>query len=579
MVLIQSQSTFKAMIERVRSSPVIILDTETNKTETLVNRYVIGVSVGVPVNDHDVDTWYIPIRHDTSAVRLNADNVDKYWLRELNEVLPGKTVIFHNIKFDTEMLENEGFDFSRSRLVCTAIWSHLHYEEKYKPYSHKLDSLEREFYDSDGKAVLKAPLTKLEKHMKWHQIPPEAMAPYAEHDCVTPWWLYQKFLPSLEEQELLDYYWEREVPFMECLKHIERRGVLLNRDRTIEFANATVQRMHEVQQELGFDPNKRIALARKLYAEPPVGLGLPVRARGAETKSFPQGFPTMNEQVLSTYAHPVVGLVLEYRGLGKQLSTYLQPWLNFSEFDGRIHPNFKQIGTVTGRLSCEHPNLQQIPRDGYLKSLFHAPPNYRLIEFDYGQMEFRLGAIYADEQTILTRLREGEDFHQITADLLGIPRPRAKNCNFAFLYGAGPDKFVATSGVSGKAGYDLYDTYRKTFPRLAATLAKAERAASSRGWIKNWAGRRRHFLFPSQTFAAFNAVIQGGAFEIVKSTMLKLEAEGYSMVNQIHDAVWIELPSSSWQQDTKKIKSIMEDWVAEEFGAPFPVDIKELKAA
>jgi len=283
----------------------------------------------------------------------------------------------------------------------------------------------------------------------------------------------------------------------------------------------------------------------------------------------------MDEATLSTYNHPLIGQVTEYRGLQKQLSTYLRRWLNLSESDGRVHPNFNQNGTVTGRLSGD---LQQIPRDSYLKDLFQPSDGNVLLEFDYSQIEYRLAAAYAKEQKVLVPLREGADFHEIVASLLKIPRQSAKTVNYLILFGGGFNRLMDELGINYRAADEFVERYNEMFPGFKRAAYAAQAAAQSKGSVKYWTPRIRRFKYPSEYHKAFNSVIQGGANEIIRTSMTELHKQGYHMLNQVHDSVWIELPKSD-RDEIPKIKSIMSDWALEGFGIPFPVDMKPIGVA
>ena len=287
----------------------------------------------------------------------------------------------------------------------------------------------------------------------------------------------------------------------------------------------------------------------------------------------------MDEAVLERYGHPTTALVIEYRTTSKQLSSYIRPYIARSGVSGgRLYPTFKQHGTITGRLSCENPNMQQIPRgDSPVKRLFMAEPDHELWEFDYKNIEMRLAAAYAQEQSLIDAFINGLDIHDTVSEQIGVPRHVAKMMNFLILYGGGVDTLARKTGLTKAAAFNVITSFKKQYPAVAAIMDKAEAVAEENMEVKYWTGRKRHFLWRSEARKAFNSVIQGGAFEIVKDGMLRLDVAGYRMVNQVHDAVWVQIHRAELMDALQQIPEILSAGTFENFGVPFPVDAKRLK--
>ena len=257
------------------------------------------------------------------------------------------------------------------------------------------------------------------------------------------------------------------------------------------------------------------------------------------------------------------------------MSTWYDGFLEKVDDQGRLHPTFNQTGTVTGRLSCSNPNMQQIPRDhDRVKALFKAPAGYELWEFDFSQIELRLAAVYAQEEDLLNAFREGNDIHQSVADRLGISRFAAKTINFAILYGAGVRKLSEQLNTTAKRADEFLSSYRAEYPRLAFVANQATAAAEQNHFVRIWDGRRRHFKWPSEAHKAFNSVIQGGAAQICKRAVINLA--DYQVVNTVHDSVWIELLAPVTTTHTKEIERVMSEWTEETFELLFTVDSKKL---
>ena len=251
----------------------------------------------------------------------------------------------------------------------------------------------------------------------------------------------------------------------------------------------------------------------------------------------------------------------------------------------RLHPNFKQHGTETGRLSCELPNLQQIPReefkDAEVKKLFLPEEGKQLWEIDFRTIEYRLQACYAQDQKLIDLFENEGDFHQLVADdiseKLGVrfPRQQAKTVNYLMSYGGGKQVLAKALGVSVGIAQSIHSAYRASYPLIFDKAQEAQLSAESNGLaIPMWSGRTRHFKYPGECHKAFNAVIQGGAFEIVKRAMLRLRVRGFSMSNQVHDSVWLNVTSEG---DVIEAQKEMEGWTKDFFGLTFRTDKKRIK--
>lgn len=592
-MIIQNREQFESALRTLSSFDTLALDTETAG----ISGRIIGISTYGTRGTAYLDGYgfYFPFGHEHDSVLFgNLLNLPRDWISELQPIFQlNKTFIFHNFKFDIQKLWREGLSIPVENIFDTMIASWMVDENT----PNSLDACAERHLGRkkvEGIQPLAASLGG------WEKVPPDIMGKYAIVDAELTHNLYPIFKRLLEDQELLSLM-DTEMKFSQCLARMEQRGIRVDLDRTKQYALEAENRMQEIQMSLGFDPAKPSQLARRLYEKEPEGLGLlPQHISSRKLKSpilLSDGrsinyIPVMSKEVLDSYSHDVVSLALEYRSRQKALSSYFSAYLTFCGPDQRVHPTYKQHGTVTSRLSCAEPNMQQIPRTtpeeqesgvskALVKTLFLAEDGYELWEFDYSQVEFRLAACYAKEPVIINGYREGKDFHQITADVLGVDRYTAKQTNFAILYGAGPRKLaeqlwkLANMKVSENEARGILTEWRNAYPRLQNVIIEAERAAS-RGYVRYWDGRRRHFRFSSEYHKAFNSVCQGGAARIMVKTMLAVEEEvpECPIVSQVHDALWIEVPQSS-PHLVEKIKKVME-WPGESFVLDFPVDAHRL---
>lgn len=533
---------------------------------------------------------YFPFRHSVGDSLFDqSENIPIEWLLELGPALEAKdkTYYSHNFKFDYHMLKKEGIVIQGLKF-CTLIMSCMWDENRV----HKLEHIVDDLFGLDTKTLALAVKTKAKKKGGWHKIPPKEIYEYATQDARGAFRIFPILRDKLKEEKMW-HLWEDEADFMQQLIEMEEYGVLANLEYAKKRAEETRVRMRTVEDEIGFDPNDR-NLAKKLF----IDLGFaPQYITQDKSKEFPQGVPGVNREVLSSISHPIAKLAIEYRTLVKANSTWFEGFQKKVDANGRLHPNWNQakrpddskggreFGTRTTRLSCSNPNLQQLPRrtdTRAVRRLLTAPPGYTLWEFDYNQIELRLGAIYAKEKSMLQAFQEGHDVHQLTASRIGKDRYQGKTYNFAVIYGAGAERIAETLKIPWEEADSGLKRFHSEFPGFQMASRAAMRAAKQNGFVRMWTGRRRHFSDEKEYHKAFNSVIQGGAAEIVKQTMLQFYREPIAeirLVAQVHDSLIFEIPVG---EDEKAIvswiKNIME-WPKEYFPIPFPVDPKPWERA
>ena len=568
---IKNEEELEEAIAIIRTESIIALDTETTKTPTWKGRRLMGVSIWAPQANRG---WYLPVGHNLS---LFAKNFELPVFERIWDFVKYKSIVFHNAKFDLQVLYRAGFEDYPGAVSDTMIASWIFNENE----SHSLKDLGVKYVDPMAN-VREQELKKLEKSVGWDNIPAELMGRYAVKDVELTWKLWEHYLPMLHEERELAAAYQKRIEFLRVLMGIELRGVLIDRVQARQFAASAAKHMTQIQEELGIDPAKPSQLARKLFGPPPLGEGLlPLSYSAAVSKSFPNGRPDTSEAALKTYRNGVCGRVLEYRSYAKAKSTYYDAWVESLGEDGRLHPSYNQHGTRTGRLSCSGPNMQQIPRDMEttpVKSLLRATKGYDLWEFDYSQVELRLAAVYAQEPRMLQNFIDGADVHQSVAETLGVTRFLGKTINFLILYGGGSGKLAAVSGLTEREAKRILENYHSTYPGFRSISQEAEFTMRARGFVRLWSGRRRNLEHDWEAHKAFNGIIQGGAADIMVETMCRLDKADLpvNLVGQVHDSLWVEIPANPIaNRDSliNQIKEIME-WPGTEFPIPFPVDSK-----
>jgi DNA polymerase-1 len=370
--------------------------------------------------------------------------------------------------------------------------------------------------------------------------------------------------------------WEVEFDFIRQMRDIKNRGIKID----VPFSQRKVIQgtkiMNTIKGDLGWNPGSSDQVGKYLIDE----LGLPVIKRSEKTgkPSFDKYAMEEYELYLEPMQNQTAQKVLTYRGWQKTVSSNFQAYLDLMDENQILHPSYKIHGTRTGRLSCEKPNLQQIPRDSpkpwngdTKKAFIPRTSGLLLYSFDFKQVEFRLAAAYANEKDLLEIFNSGADIFTEMSLRLGRPRHQIKTFVYATLYGAGKSKIGLILGVPKDEADDLYEEYHGTWPGFKRVSDKATQVAKQKKYIEYWTKRRRHLngSLGQEYRLAWNSVLQGGAFEIVKRRMLDLSTE--PIVLQVHDSITCEADTS---YDVDRIKRTLES-VPEsaEFGVKFEVDM------
>ncbi len=388
---------------------------------------------------------------------------------------------------------------------------------------------------------------------------------------------------------ILSTLWETEADFIRMIAAIKDRGIAVDVKFSQQKAIEGTRILNQLREELGWNPGSSKQLGEYLVGE----LGLPV------LKYTEAGKPSFDKFALEEYEELLDGLgdetakkVLTYRGWQKTVSSNFQAYLDLRDQNDILHPNYKVHGARTCRLSCEKPNLQQIPRgsskpwNGDVKKAFiprsedlyqrirngsrnsRCVGSLKLRTFDFKQVEFRLAAAYAQEKELLAIFNDGGDIFTEMSNELDRPRANVKTLVYSTLYGAGPKKVAQVLGMSFDDGKEFYDEYHKRWPGFKRMSDAATKIAKQDGYIEYWSKRRRH-LSRDEAHKAWNSVLQGGAFEIVKNRMLALRDE--PIVLQVHDSVTIEDDDNC---DVDRIKKVLEAVpVSDALGVKFEVDM------
>lgn len=561
--------------DQLRNADIVAIDTETTGLSISVGKdYMQGFSLAVKEKD-TLYSRYIAVRHADDE-----HNMDPIILGAWLDVLAEKRLIFHNRKFDLHSLMTAGIDLSKNFAFDTLLLAHLVNEEH--PYEKSLDAL--------GKMYLKRGKTLKDKTQAWGRlygwgtIPFAVLEPYAREDAELTYSLWEVLFGKYTEQYGTDagILWQTELDMNTALFNMELLGIGVDQKFCRDYSGIANLEMDLIESELDFEPSKTTALSTFLFKE----LNLPV------LETTPTGKPKMDKHVMEEYERmlmqvddPRASMVLNYRGWQKARSTFYLPFQTLTAPDGRIHCNYKQHGTVTGRLSCSEPNLQQIPRssekvwNGRIRSAFRASPGYRLMGYDYSQLEFRLAAAYGNERWLIDEFAQPDsDVFTALSERIGTDRYTAKTFTYAMIYGAGQEKIAKTLNREVADIEEQYNNFVRSIPGILATKNTATGRAKSRGYVRYWTGRRRHFRNPEDSYKAFNSLLQGGAAEVVKHVLIDIAKnicdQDCRLLLQVHDELVFEIREGLEDYYEPFIINAMSSLPTDRFGVQFHVSGK-----
>jgi len=521
---------------------------------------------------------YLPFRHK----QLPQENLDFYLYRPLlQELLDTKKLIFFNAKFDIVSLGTLGLDARHKDFYCTMVLSHL--VDENRPVKKSLDRCSKWYCKNEGKKASDEYAYAL-KTFGYENMSASLTADYAANDALITYQLFLKLVPLLRAEKL-NATWQHKRDFIELLIDIEARGVKVDENLCLDMSERGRREMERIYFTLNTrNPGSQNDLHYLLIDQ----LGLPV------VKKTPKGKPSFDKYAMEIYdlylerlQNPLAKQVFAYRGWQKSVSSNYDPYVQRLSPDGRLRTHYNLHRVRTGRMSSDGPNLQQIPRagdkpwNGKMKKCFIPEPGFVLLEGDYSQLEFRLGASLSKEEKLLEAFRDRErDVFSEMSELMGMPRYECKTLEYSLSYGAGIARIMAAFGVSEARAREIINNHNATYPKLKQASAYASGYVLRYKKIPIWSGRYRHFLDPrKENHKAFNSVCQGGAADIVERTMLRAASQGYNtddcrMLLQVHDSIVWEVREELVEELRPQLQLVMED-VTPSFNVPFHVDLHE----
>lgn len=396
----------------------------------------------------------------------------------------------------------------------------------------------------------------------------------------------QILVERLKKDNLFNLFELVEKPIISILREMKKNGILLNKEILKDQSENLHNKVRELEKEIYSHAQEEFNISS------PKQLGVILYEKlklGEKIKKTAGGSLSTNAAELDKLkdSHEIINLVLEYRELTKLLSTYIDTLGNFVKEDGRIHSDFIQSGTTTGRFSSENPNLQNLPAksgEGLLvRKAFITDKNKKLFSLDYSQIDLRSAAILSKDENLIEIFKHGTDIHagvasrvfkvgesEVTSDM----RRKAKVINFGILYGMGVNALKDSMKVDRKEAQEFFDEYKKTFSALSEYLEIVKDEAKRVGFTETLLGRRRHipllksklpFLRAQGERIAINAPIQGTTSDILKLAMIDIDEyikennleDKIKILLQIHDELIIEIDEELVDKEKDVLKDIL----------------------
>lgn len=581
--IVDTRATLYALAEKLQEAEMIALDTETTSTDEM-QAELVGISLAIRTGEG----FYIPTGHQTGQ-QLPVEDV----LDALRPALTNPNIqkIGHNLKYDVILLARYGL------WVTPLSFDTMIAEWLIDPASHSLGLKKMAFVRLGEQMIeIEELIGKGKNQHSMAEVAIADAAPYAAADAEICMQLYPLLKQDLERVAATKLLEEMEMPLVGVLVEMEMAGILLDAPFFSKMAVQLETRLAEIEKQVvelvgkAFNLNSTQQLSDILF----VRLGLQPPDRTRKTKS---GHYSTSASVLEGMhgAHPVVDLILEQRELSKLKSTYVDALpAAINPATGRVHTSFNQTGSVTGRLASSNPNLQNIPIRSELgrrvRKGFIAAKGNVLLAIDYSQIELRIVAHMAQDETMLAAFRSGQDIHSTTAaaiygvrleDVTKEMRRHAKAINFGLIYGMSAFGLTRSTELTLAESEDFVKAYFKKFPGVKSYLDNIRQVAAEQGYVETLLGRRRYFPALKnpgnqnqrnrEEREAINAPIQGTAADIMKIAMLDvakaLRNAGLhsKMLLQVHDEVVIECPQNELDDTIKVVTNAME--------SAYPLDI------
>ena len=563
--LIDNEEDARRLYDYLFTKQILSLDTETTSTHA-VDAELVGLSFAV----EEKEAFYVAIPSNREEA-LKFVNIFKP-LYENPKIMK----VGQNIKYDYEVLMNYGVEI-QGKIFDTMIAHYLIQPELY----HNMDYMAEVYlhYQTVHIEDLIGPKGKNQKSMR--DLSPSEVYEYAAEDADITLRLKNVLEPKLKELNLEELFWNVEMPLVPVLAHMEMNGVCIDTNSLKETSVNLTNRLTKIERHIYELAGESFNIASPRQVGEILFGKMKIVDKPKKTKT---GQYVTSEEVLQQLRSksPIIDEILNYRGLKKLLSTYVDslPKL-INPRTGRIHASFNQAITSTGRLSSSDPNLQNIPvrdDDGReIRRCFIPEPGCLFFSADYSQIELRIMAHLSEDPNMTEAFREGNDIHAATAakiwhedisQVTDAQRKKAKTANFGIIYGITTFGLAQRMNIENKEAKQIIEDYFHTFPGVKAYMEKSKEIVRQKGYAETLFHRRRYLPDINshngtvRGFAernAINAPIQGSEADIIKVAMVRIfkrfKAEGIKskMIIQVHD----ELNFSVYPEEKEKVEQIV----------------------
>ena len=568
----------RKVVAEISAEPLFCFDLETTGFDMFGDR-IVGLSLATKAHE----AWYVPFGHNADVRPRN--DIEAEYASILRPLFESENIakVGQNMKFDTLFLRALGIEVKGAKWDTMLMHYLLDAESR-----HGMDAL-AERYLNYSPISIETLIGRGAKQLTMDMVGVERVAEYASEDADVTLRLYNVLRPMLEaEPSLAKLYHDIEEPMIGVLADMEWEGVTIDSDALRNYSSVLSQKLSAIESEIRemsgeseININSSRQLGELLFAK----MRITDKPKMTKTKQF-----CTDEEYLQSFAgeHKVVDLILEYRGLKKLLSTYVDslPQL-VNPVTGHIHTSYNQAVTATGRLSSANPNLQNIPvREDVGRPIRQAfvpsDERHELLSADYSQVELRLMAHLSGDENLCEAFREGKDIHSATAariykksieEVTSEERRRAKTANFGIIYGISAFGLSQRLRIPRAEAKQLIEGYFESYPKVKEYMDNVVAEARDKGYVETLFGRRRYLADIDSRNAnaralaernAINAPIQGTAADIMKMAMVnvarRFKEEGVRsrITMQVHDEIVVDLLRSEREKVEQIVREEME---------------------
>mgnify|MGYP000851451213 FL=1 len=575
--LVENEEELRQLCDFFITKEFVSIDTETTSTDA-ISAELVGLSFSV----EEKKAFYVAVPANYEEA-LKIVQIFKP-LYESDKIMK----IGQNIKYDYEVLTRYGVTL-QGKMFDTMIAHYLIQPELH----HNMDYMAETLLDYQTIHIeeLLGPKGKKQKNMR--DLSPTDIYEYAAEDADITLRLKNVLEPRLKELGVEELFWNIEMPLVRVLADMELNGVCLDTEALQDTSKIFTERMKQYEQEIYKEAGEEFNISSPKQVGDILFGKLQIMDKPKKTKT---GQYVTSEEVLQSLESksPIVRNILNYRGMKKLLSTYIDalPKL-INPRTGHIHTSFNQALTATGRLSSSDPNLQNIPvrtDDGKeIRKCFIPEDGCLFFSADYSQIELRIMAHLSEDENMMEAFREGHDIHRATAakiwhvdidKVTDAQRKKAKQANFGIIYGITTYGLAQRMDIPNGEAKELIEGYFRTFPKVQAYMEHAKEEARAKGYAETLFHRRRYLADINSRNAtvrgfaernAINAPIQGTEADIIKVAMVRIwerfKKEGIrsKMILQVHD----ELNFSVFPEEREQVERI----VIEEMQNAYPLNV------